>query len=349
MEPRQPAGPIGRRVTLRDVAEVAGVSLATASRGFRRDPSISLRTQQLVRHAAEQLGYVPNAAARSLVLRATRTFAVLIPDMGDPIHGQVAIAFEQEAMRRGYSVVISNAFNDPIHERRALQVFTSHQVDGIVFISSILDYDEVLTVVRPTPVVFVNSENLGLARYKPHVRQGSIRIDDEGGMTAIVDHLLSRGYHRIGYVAGPRVASNITRRDALIRAMLRAGETARPHVYGAAAESWRSPHLLAKKIAHDGPDALVCYDDMLALAIIDALRQLRMRVPDDLAVVGFDDIPFAQTSNPRLTTVAQPSSEMGQLAVRMLVSAIDEGTIPASEVLPVRLRVRESTGVVQTT
>jgi LacI family transcriptional regulator len=338
-----------RRVTLRDVAELAGVSLATASRGYRRDPSISLRTQQVVVHAAEQLGYVPNAAARSLVLRATRTFAALIPDMGDPIDGQVAVAFEQEAMRHGYSVIISNTFNDPIHERRALRVVTTHRVDGIVFISSILDDDEVLTVARPTPVVFVNSENLGLAGHTPDLPHGSIRIDEEAGMTAIVDHLLSRGYRRIGYASGPRVASNITRQDALARAMRQAGETGRLHLYGAAAESWRSPHGLAKKIAQDIPDALVCYDDKLALAVSDALRQLGIRIPDDLAVVGFDDIPFAQISNPRLTTVAQPSSAMGQLAVEMLLSAIEHGTIPPSEVLPVRLLVRESTGVAQPT
>ena len=349
MEPRQLVGPVRRRVTLRDVAEVASVSIATASRGYRRDPSISLQTQQLVLDAAEQLGYVPNAAARSLVLRATRTFAALIPDMGDPIHGQVAIAFEQEAMRHGYSVFISNTFNDPIHERRALRVFTSHRVDGIVFISSILDYDEVLTAVRPTPVVFVNSETPGLAGYKPHLHKGSIRIDEEAGMTAIVDHLLSRGYRRIGYVSGPRVASNFIRQDALARAMRQAGETGRLHVYGATAESWRSPHVLARKIAKDVPDAIVCYDDKLALVVNDALRQLGIRIPDDLAVVGFDDIPFAQISNPRLTTVAQPSLAIGQLAVEMLLSAIEQGTIPPSEVLPVRLRVRESTGVVRAT
>jgi DNA-binding LacI/PurR family transcriptional regulator len=102
---------------------------------------------------------------------------------------------------------------------------------------------------------------------------------------------------------------------------------------------------VARKIAEDPPDAVVCFDDKLALAVIDSLRQHGIRVPDDLAVVGFDDIPFAQISNPRLTTVAQPSSAMGQRAVEMLLSAIDAGTVPPSEVLPVRLMVRESTGV----
>jgi LacI family transcriptional regulator, galactose operon repressor len=279
------------------------------------------------------------------VLRATRTFAVLIPDMGDPMHGQVAIAFEQEATRHGYSVIISNAFNDPIHERRALQVFTTHRVDGIVLISSILDHDEVLAGIRPTPSVFVNSENLGLAGQQPHIAFGSIRVDEEAGMVAISEHLLSRGYRRIGYVSGPHVISNVTRREALARAVRRDGADGRLRVFGAAPGGWRSADSVARKVAEDPPDAVVCFDDKLALAVIDSLRQHGIRVPDDLAVVGFDDIPFAQISNPRLTTVAQPSSAMGQRAVEMLLSAIDGGTVPPSEVLPVRLMVRESTGV----
>jgi LacI family transcriptional regulator len=344
VESDQGAAAMARRVTLRDVAALANVSLATASRGYRRHPSISLRTQQLVVEAAEQLGYVPNAAARSLVLRTTRTLALLIPDMGDPIHGQVAIAFEQEATRRGYSVIMSNAFNDPILERRALQVFTTHRVDGIALISGILDHHEVLAAIRPTPSVFVNNEHMGIGRQTP-VPRGAIQIDQTAGMAAISRHLLSRGYRHVGYVPGPRVMSNITRRDSLARALRRDGVDGRLRLFGSQTADWRSVDAVAAKIAQRPPEALVCYDDKLGLAVIDALRKLGVGVPDDLAVVGFDDIPFAQLANPRLTTVAQPSAEMGRLAVKMLLEAIDGGSTPPSELLPVRLMVRESTRV----
>jgi LacI family transcriptional regulator, galactose operon repressor len=334
-----------RRVTLHDVAARADVSLATASRGYRRHPSISLRTQQLVIEAADELGYVPNAAARSLVLRTTRTLALLIPDMGDPIHGQIAIAFEQEATRHGYSVIISNAFNDPILERRALQVFTTHRVDGIAAISGILDHHEALAAIRPTPSVFVNSEHMAVGGRRRALSSGAIQIDEAAGMEEISRHLRSRGYRTIGYVPGPRVISNITRRESLARALRRDGDGGRLRVFGGQTSDWRSVDAVAAKIVDNPPEALVCYDDKLGLAVMDALRKLGMRVPDDLAVVGFDDIPFAQIANPRLTTVAQPSSDIGRRAVTMLLAAIDGGTIPPSEVLPVRLMVRESTGV----
>jgi LacI family transcriptional regulator len=345
VEPDQGAATTPRRVTLHDVAALANVSLATASRGYRRHPSISLRTQQLVVEAAEKLGYVPNAAARSLVLRTTRTLALLIPDMGDPIHGQVAIAFEQEATRHNYSVIISNAFNDPILERRALRVFTTHRVDAIALISGILDHTEVLAAIRPTPSVFVNSEHMGVGGRRTAVLRGAIQIDQAAGMVAISRHLLSRGYRHVGWVPGPRVMSNITRRDSLARALRRDGIDSRLRVFGGQTADWRSADAVAAKIVQRPPEALVCYDDKLGLAVIDALRKLGMRVPDDLAVVGFDDIPFAQLANPRLTTVAQPSAEMGRLAVTMLLAAIESGIVPPSELLPVRLMVRESTGV----
>lgn len=332
-----------RRVTLVDIAQVAGVSVSTVSRALGDHPRISEATRDLVVHAAEQLQYVPNQAARSLVMRATRTFGLLIPDVTDPLYGQVIAGFEQEAAAGGYTLTVANGFADPARERRALRLFTAQRADGIALMSSVLDQQHVVDYVRPTPVVFINGENLRLAGYDSDLPNGCIRADDVSGIDAVVEHLLAGGHRRIGYFNGPQVASNISRRDAIIRALKRAGVRERLQQFSAAPHGWHAAAEIAARVVQDLPDALICFDDKLALAMMDALRAFGVRVPDDIALVGFDDIPFAALSNPRLTTVAQPSDEMGRRAVGMLVQALVTGQpLAPSTALPVRFVVRES-------
>lgn len=334
----------GRRITLEDVAKVVGVSAATVSRALRDDARISARTRETVRRTAEQLRYVPNAAARSLVIRTTRTLGLMIPDMNDPSHGQVATAFEQEAVARGYSVIVANGFAQEDRERSGLRAFTTQRVDGIALLGSVLDQDEVLAAVAPDRVVFIGSEHLGLGGAKTDLPVGCLRADEASGVEAMVAHLMARGRRRIGYVNGPQVLSNITRRNATFHALAAGGIKGRQRLYYGGAEGWLNGAAVAARVAQDRPDAVICYDDKLALAVMDGLRGLGVRVPDDIAVVGFDDIPFAALANPRLTTVAQPSAEMGRRAVGMLLGALGSDRLPASEVHPVRLVVRESSG-----
>ncbi len=337
-----------RRVTLVDVAQVAGVSPATVSRALKDDPRISVATRETVAHAAEQLGYIPNEAARSLVLRATRTLGLVVPDVTDPLHGQVIAGFEQEAALRGYGVSVANGLSDADRERRILQVFTAQRAHGVALFGSVLSQRQVLDAVRPTPVVFVGGEHLSLAGNRNDLMLGCIRADEERGVEALVQHLAQQGCRRFGYVHGPSVASNITRRNAATRAVTRAARehpvTSTLRQYPALPLGWRSGPRLAERIAQDRerPDALLCYDDKLALAMMDALRSAELSVPGDLAVAGFDDIPFARLSNPRLTTVAQPSTQMGRLAASMLLEAAESGVVPASVLLPVEVVVRES-------
>jgi DNA-binding LacI/PurR family transcriptional regulator len=330
-------------VTLDDVARAAGVSSATVSRALGNDSRISARTREVVAQAAARLGYVPNVAARSLVVRATRTLGLLIPDATDPVHGQVVGGFEQAAAARGYTAIVANGFDDEAREWRALQVFSAHRADGIVLMGSVLDQRRVLASAQARRVVFISGEHLDLAGYTSDLPVGCIRADDAGGVEALVGHLLEVGCRRIGYLNGPHAASNATRREAAARALRAAGVDGRLRKYQGGGEAWRLGVPSAARIARDGLDALVCFDDKLALGAMDALRARGLRVPDDIAVAGFDDIPFAAVSNPRLTTVAQPSAEMGRLAVEMILQAIETDELPPSILLPTRLVVREST------
>lgn len=333
--------PPHRRVTLHDVGRAAGVSASTASRALGGDPIISLPTRERVRQAAERLDYVPNATARSLRRRATRTLGLLLPDVSDPVFGQVAAGFGREAAARGYSVIVVAGFTDPAEERRALRLFTEQRTDGVAVVSSILDPAEVLALARSDRVVFAQAEHPSLAGYRNDVPVGSIRSDDAAGVTAAVRYLLSAGYAQIGYVGVGATASDMTRHDAAEQALRAAG--ARPlRRFDAGPEDWRSAEAVARSVARDLPDAVICFDDKLALALMDGLRACGIEVPRDVAVVGFDGIPFAAVSNPRLTTIATPSVEIGQIAVRMLIGAIERGEMGPSVVLPVELVIRES-------
>lgn len=333
---------VERRVILADVARAAGTSEATASRALRDDPRIGVATRAAVRAAALELGYVPNAAARSLRARETHILGLLLDDLADPVHGQVAAGFEAAAASHGYAVFIMTGLHDPKREQRALRAFVEHRADGIVLASCVSDPAEVYARVAPERVVFVQPDYPRLADGEVPAR-GVLRSDDASGVAATIRHLVDRGYSRIAYLGSGGGASDLQRRAAAAAALAGLLPTEPLRVYDAGSTGWRDASGVAEALARHPPEAVVCYDDKLALALLDALRLTHLEVPDELAVVGFDGIAPAGQSRPRLTTVAVPSVELGSRAVEMLVAAKRDGVMPASEAMPVRLVVRDST------
>ena len=334
--------PPERRVRLTDVARLAGTSEATASRALKDDRRIGEATRDAVRAAAHKLGYVPNAAARSLRAKRTHILGLLLDDLADPVHGKVAAGFEEAAASRGYAVFMMTGLHDAEREQRALRAFVEHRADGIVLASCISDPSDVFRSVPQDRVVFVQPDYPALADGAEPPSHGVLRTDDVGGFTLAVEHLVGQGYRRIGYV-GPGVgSSDALRRAAASEALDRLGFGPMRFV-DSGPNGWRDPFVAAQQLAADPPDGVVCYDDKLALALLDALRSTRLDVPRDLALVGFDGIPPARQSRPRLTTVDVPSVQIGQHAVEMLVSSIRDGIPVPSETVPVRLVVGEST------
>ena len=332
-----------RRVLLHDVAAAAHVAESTASRALADDPRISVATRELVKAAAAELEYVPNVAARSLRMRQTSTLGLLIPNLDDPIHGQIAAGFEEEASRAGYCVIMVAGEDAPSRERLALKVFAEHGADAVAIVSSAISPREGRERVDPARLVLVQPDHRTLSRRHGPVTPGVILTDDASGVRAAVEHLLACGYRRIAYVEGEGGASNALR-EATVAATVRShGDGATTRTFHAADDAWRAPAALAAEIAADPPVALGCYDDKLALALMDALRTLGIQVPGDVAMVGFDGIPFTSISNPRLTTVVTPAGDMGRLAAASLIRAIREGTPPEGHVLAPELIVREST------
>jgi LacI family transcriptional regulator len=174
------------------------------------------------------------------------------------------------------------------------------------------------------------------------MERGVITVDDVGGARLAVDHLVGLGCRSIGYVGVGMIATNIRRRTAVEQAVLAAG-LGPARIFKAGPEGWRAPGTIAAQVARDRPEGLICYEDKLALALMDALRGFDIEVPRDVALTGFDGIPFAALARPRLTTITTPMAEMGRLAVEMLLESIDDGQVGPSVVLPVELTVGEST------
>jgi DNA-binding LacI/PurR family transcriptional regulator len=334
--------PPERRVVLADVARKAGTSEATASRALKNDTRIGEATRAAVRDAALKLGYVPNAAARSLRADRTHILGLLLDDLADPVHGKVAAGFEEAAAGQGFAVFIMTGLHDPEREQRALTAFVEHRADGIALASCVSDPADVHARVPADRVVFVQPDYPGLANGGNPPSHGVLRTDDSAGFVATVRHLAERGYRRITYVGPGSGASDTMRRSAAAAALERLSHGPMRFL-DSGVDGWRDASSLARTIAAAPPDAVLCYDDKLALALLDALRSTTLVVPDDMALVGFDGIPASHQSWPRLTTVDVPSVEVGRRAVEMLVASVRDGGMPVSEVLPVRLVIGDST------
>ena len=332
-----------RRVVLDDVARMANVSRSTASRALVDDPRISEPTRLAVKQIALDLQYVPNAAARSLRAQQTRILGLLLANLSDPVHGQIAAAFEQEAWASGYRVIFAAGLQDLALERKALRIFAEHAAEGVATVSSVMALNEAQTRVRPDRLITVQPDHRRVGIYRGPLVPGVIMTDDASGVDAVVDHLVQAGYRDIAYVGSGARASSTVHREAVGRALKRHRLAGQLDRFPSPDDAWRSADTIAALIAADLPEVLICYEDVLALALMDALRRYDVRVPSDVGIVGFDGIQFAETSNPRLTTVATPLAELGRLAAASLIEAILTGRLLDAIVLPVELVVREST------
>jgi DNA-binding LacI/PurR family transcriptional regulator len=333
--------PPERRVVLADVARLADTSKATASRALKDDPRIGEATRAAVRAAAHKLGYVPNAAARSLRARRTHILGLLLDDLADPVHAKVAAGFEEASASRGYAVFMMTGLHDAEREERALRVLAEHRADGVVLASCVSDPADVLRRLPPERVVFVQPDYPALADGAEPPADGVLRSDDAGGFAAAVDHLVDQGYREIVYVGPGSGSSDALRQASASETLARRGLGPMRFLHSGP-NGWRDASMAAQQLAGDPPEAVLCYDDKLALTLLDALRLTHVEVPRDMALVGFDGIPPARQSRPRLTTVDVPSVDIGRRAVEMLLAARDGEPVP-SQVVPVRLIVGEST------
>lgn len=313
---------MGRRVTIADVAERAGVSYQTVSRVINDKPDVSPNTRRRVQEIIAQTGYRPSRIARSLATARTATIGFVVPDIANPFFSDIALGVEQFAYERGYGVLLCNTNEDPASETDVLLMLEDKQVDGVI-VCGLRQESAPLraALARFRAVVLVN-------RQLDDVTLPAVLMDDADGGYQATRHLLQSGRRAIGFVAGPPSSySGARRMQGYRRALVEVGiddhpdwvRYCRPGVDGGA-ETARALLTASPEVT-----ALFCYNDLVAVGASRACAELGLAVPDDVAIVGFDDIRLAALVSPALTTCRVPRVEMGGMAMEMLLKQIDGG------------------------
>jgi DNA-binding LacI/PurR family transcriptional regulator len=309
------------RVSIKDIARAAGVSHSTVSRALGDSPLVSTDTKTRIKHLAREMGYSPDAQARSLVMGRTQTIGVVVTTITDPFIAEIVQAIESTAHDNGYSVVLSSSNAEPEREIAAVEMLQSKRVDGVMVTSSRVGalYQAYLDRLG-VPVVLINSHREERGPYT-----FSVTVDNRHGGYMATDHLLRLGHRRIGYVTGLADHSDdLGRLEGYRQALARGGLLFEPGlVVPGTGRAEGGEQVLSMFMGLDEPpSAVFCYNDMTAIGLLCAARQAGLSVPRDLSIVGFDDIPFASYVCPPLTTIAQPKFEMGQQAVLMVLALI---------------------------
>jgi LacI family repressor for deo operon, udp, cdd, tsx, nupC, and nupG len=334
------------RVSIKDIAEAASVSHSTVSRALGDSPLVKAETKARIQRLAQEMGYSPDAIARSLVTQRTHTVGVVVTTITDPFVAEVVQGVEDMAQANDYSVILASSASEPERELAAVEMLRAKRVDAVIVTSSrvgalYLEHLERIGV----PVVLVNNHNQQSGRYT-----FSVSVDNQHGGHLATAHLTQRGHRCIGYVSGPADHSDDAERLAgYRRASAEAGIPFDPAlvVPGNGRLDGGERALRALADLAELPTAVFCYNDMTAIGLMSAARQIGLSVPQGLAVVGFDDIPLAAHVFPTLTTIAQPQRDMGRQAMGMALALMsgDDSTAPFSDiVVQGELVVRESSG-----
>jgi DNA-binding LacI/PurR family transcriptional regulator len=302
--------------TLEDVARLAGVSRALASLVIRESPKVSERSRRDVLAAAERLGYRPNLMARNLASRRTTTIGVLLNDLNNAFFAEVADGILQAAERSDYSVLFSTGRRRPALEARAVEAFLELRVEGIILVSPHLPVGTIEAAARVVPLVAV-------CRTLRSKLVDTVNIDEQEGARLAVSHLVSLGHEKIAHIDGGRGAGSAQRRAAYRRAMRQQGLADRVRTVGGdftELSGARAVSVLLK--SGELPTAIFAANDLSATGALDRLDDEGLQVPDDISLVGYDNIGLAAMHHISLTTIDQPRAEMGRLAFRTLLERI---------------------------
>lgn len=323
---------------IRDVARRARVSMATVSRALNGSGPVAPGTAERIRRAAAALGYRVNAIGRSLVTARTRVLGVMVPTLTNPVFAGSVTGLTEEARRAGYEILLGASDYSAERELEVVETFLSQRVEGLAL--TLTDPDgpaAALAAAAGLPVVLLY--NVPKRRAVPYVA-----VDDRAAARQMVSALIRAGHRRIAMVAGRFAASDRSRRrfDGYVAAMrgarLPAHRIVEVPFLGGDIRAALGPLLAGP----DAPTALFCSNDLLALAVVEAARQLEREVPRDLSVAGFDGIEVGRLVRPRLATVVQPTVEMGRAAAAALLARLAGGRAPRARLLPHEIYLGET-------
>lgn len=332
------AAPQPARVrTVKEIAAIAKVSVATVSRALQRPELVSEDTRQRIHEVVKRLGYTPNALARNLRTARTRLIIALLPDIANPFFSEVIRGIEQVAHENGYSVLLGETQSSRVREQAYADMVAARQADGII------------TMSPRVPEIAIDGR-LPVVNACEYVKDGnisSVYIDNVAAAGSAVDYLVALGHRDIAFIAGPSSSPICVDREQGYRlALQRAGIPADLTLTTVGDFSIEAGERAIERLLSQGQafSAVFCSNDEMAIGALRALLSHGLRVPEDISVVGFDDIRFARYTSPPLTTVAQPKNAMGREAMTMMIELLNDPAVPPRKrVLSADLVVRGST------
>lgn len=305
-------------VTIKDIADVTGVSYATVSRTLNNRSGVHGKTRDKILKAAAELGYHPNLQARSLKTNRTYSLALIVPDISNPFFSDIALAVNDYAYERGYTTVLCSANWDPEIERRQLLQLLGQRVDGLIY--------------KPSRNVLPEVERFGsncvIISHLSEASYDFIEVDNLKGGQLAAEHLASCGYKRIAFIGGREDStSNGHRLTGMIRGLKKAGLEIDESLYLYGPFSMVSGYKLTKQVmeSDNPPDGIFCGNDLIALGAYEYLVEEGYRVPEDIGIVGYDDISFCSLPQIQLTSVSFSRSQMGRQAAEILIRKIEDG------------------------
>ena len=326
---------------MREVAEHAGVSVTTVSHVVNNTRAVNPDTRKRVEEAMRILGYQPNVVARSLRRGKTHTIGIILPDSANPYFAEVVRGVEDTSFSHGYSVILCNSDNDLDKERLYTNVLLEKQVDGIIIVAAGLSSENIRNLLaREIPLVLVD-------RRVPEVDADYVLTDNQGGGRLATRHLIDRGHRTIACIAGPEgVKLSSDRIAGYQEALEQAGIAIQPQLILRGDFQYQSGYHAAQRLFGNRsmPTAIFACNDLMAIGAYRFAHEKGLRIPDQLSIVGFDDIRLAAYAYPPLTTIRQSKHTMGASAAKLLIERMAHHELaPRLEVLDTQLVIRQST------
>lgn len=314
---------MSERVTMADVAREAGVSVMTVSRVVNDKGEVSPETRERIQRVIEKLNYRPSGIARSLQGGQTYTIGLVVPDISNPYFSRMAHGITKVAYSEGFSVLLCDCEEKPDRELAMLEVLDEKRVDGVVVAAPRSVSEKLLPLLARHPNAVV--VNRLFQSTHASTASGYVVNDDKAGGYLVTKHLLASGHVAVGFLAGPETSYGSARRNLGYRKALEEFDLLYKHeIVRHCPPTVHGGKQVAKELVQDHPeiDALFCFNDLVAIGALQCCQQVGRKVPEDMAIIGYDDIPMASWVTPALTTCRVDSEEMGRLAIQLLIDHI---------------------------
>ncbi|UOF90355.1 LacI family transcriptional regulator [Fodinisporobacter ferrooxydans] len=325
---------------MEDVAKIANVSTATVSRVLSNNKNVSKKTKEKVLKVINQLEYKPNRLASNFRKKTSETIAVILPDIANPFFSEIVKGFRDEALENGYHLLLCDTGNSAAQEKEFVELVKERFVDGIILATARMPKDEIYKLSQEIPVVLA-------CEYVESYEIPTVSIDNVSAAREATEYLIDQGHTRIGFITGPlEIILSRDRVKGYRQALLLREIPIHDFLIQEGDFSVKSGYdIMTKFLANEQkPTAIFASNDEMAIGAMKACKSKGLRIPDDISIIGFDDVPISTLVEPELTTVSQPKYEIGSQAMKMLLNIIETNDLKQKQiVLPHKLMIRQTT------